>query len=312
MRVDAFLIAFREALEAFLIIGIILSYLHRVKRPELGRWVWAGTVAAALSSLVIAFLLQVVFLSFTMMNAEVYLKVGIMFFASLMLAYMVFWMAEQSRGIRSELEQEIDRHLTAGNFLGLVSLAYFGVLREGIETVFFFAAIGHGDIGAAMASWGALAGFALAGFLCWLMFRSAVRVPLKTFFKVSGVLLLLIAAGLFTQGVSILQDLEILGSLNPKVYDITWFMPEHPVDEQHFIRDTGQHPLIPSQVGVFFKALFGYSAAPSIEEIIAYFGFYALILAGFRLRAAWERRRASKGASKQEESLAPAEPRTAP
>ncbi|HEX6971929.1 MAG TPA: FTR1 family protein [Limnochordia bacterium] len=295
MRVDALLITFREALEALLIVGIILSYLRRTDRTAYSRWIWLGVGLALASSLVVAFLLQVVFVSFTFIAAEIYFKVGIMFIASLLLAHMVLWMAKQSRQVKSELEEALDQHTRAGNLRALVALSYFAVLREGVETVLFLAALGHGDIGAAVSGFGAITGFVLAGALAWMIFRTAVRVPLKLFFRVSGFALLLIAAGLCTQGVGILQDLGVIGSYHPQVFDLTWLMPEHPIDEMHFIRDTGRHPLIPSEVGVFFKALFGYSAAPSIEEIAAYIAFFGGVW-GFE---AWlgrrERQRAAAG-----------------
>lgn len=295
MRVDALLIAFRETLEALLIVGIILSYLQRTRNGRYSRWIWLGVLLALVSSLVAAYFLQVVFVSFAFINAEIYLKIGIMFVASMLLAHMVLWMGKQARQVKSELEEALDKHVSSRNLRGLVAISFFAVLREGIETVFFFAALGQGDIGAAVRGFGALSGVVLACALSWLIFRTAVRVPVKVFFKVSGVFLLLIAAGMFTQGIGILQDLKIMGSSWSPVFDITWLMPEHPVDEAHFIRDMGRHPLIPSQVGIFFKALFGYSAAPSIEEIIAYFGFLGFACGIEALLNRREERRAAAG-----------------
>lgn len=284
MRLDAFLIAFREAFEGFLVVGILWSYLQKIGARRHVRWIWLGTVAAIAASLVVAFLLQVVLVSFRMLNAQIYLKVGIIFFASLMLAYMVLWMGKQAREVRSELEQAVDRHLSTGNLLGLVSLAFSAILREGVETVFFFAAIGQGDIARAVEGWGAISGVVLAGALCAAVFRGSMRVPLRQFFRVSGVLLLLIAAGLFTQGVGVLQDLGLMGSLYPQVYDLNWLLPEHPVDAQHYLRETGREPLLSYHLGTFLKAMFGYSAAPSIEEVAAYLAFYAGVFALLRLR----------------------------
>ncbi len=74
-----------------------------------------------------------------------------------------------------------------------------------------------------------------------------------------------------------LQDLKIIGSVMPHVYDITWFMPEHPIDHEHFVRDTGQEPILSGDVGIFFKALFGYSSMPSLEEVLAYIGYFVVI-----------------------------------
>lgn len=63
----------------------------------------------------------------------------------------------------------------------------------------------------------------------------------------------------------------------PHVYDLTWLLPEHPIDYEHYVRDYGVAPLLPGDVGVFLKALFGYSSMPSLEEVIAYIGYFVVI-----------------------------------
>jgi high-affinity iron transporter len=62
-----------------------------------------------------------------------------------------------------------------------------------------------------------------------------------------------------------------------EVYNIQAMMPEHPNDEAHYIRDTGHHPLINGQIGIFFKAFLGYTHNPSVEEFGVYWGYYLLV-----------------------------------
>jgi len=277
MEFQAFLITFREALEALLIVGIITSYLKRIDKREFTKYVWLGAGLAVFASLGLAMVFQVILDGFAAMGSQQYMKVGIMLVSGALLTQMVFWMAEQSRQISSTVQGKYDKYITAGNVIGMVVHAFLVVVREGVETVFFFAAISHGDIGQAMQSWGALIGIVLAAVVAFLFFRGSMKVSLKTFFKVTGVFIILIAAGLVVQGFAILQDLNVIGSVAPHVYDLTWFMPEHPIDEEHYVRDTGQEPLISGQVGVFLKALFGYSSSPSLEELLIYWGYYVAI-----------------------------------
>lgn len=171
----------------------------------------------------------------------------------------------------------MDQFITAGNVIGMVIHSFLVVLREGVETVFFFAAITHGNIGAAMQGWGATTGIAIAAVVSYLFFKGTMRIPLKTFFKVTGAFIVLIAAGLLVQGISMLQDLNIIGSVMPHVYDLTWLLPEHPIDYEHYLRDHGVAPVFSGEVGVFLKALFGYSSMPSLEEVIAYIGYFVVI-----------------------------------
>lgn len=277
MEIQALLITFREVLEALLIIGVITTYLKRTQKGIYTKYVWLGAGLAVLASIGAAFLFQVVFTSFAAMGSEMYLKIGIMLVSSVLLTQMVFWMAEHSKDLKGHMEGKMGKFVTAGNIVGMVIHSFLVVLREGVETVFFFAAITGGDIGKALEGWGAITGILLAAVVSYFFFKGTMRVPLKTFFKVTGVFIVLIAAGLFVQGISVMQDLKMIGTVIPHVYDITWLLPEHPIDHEHFLRDTGVQPIFSGDVGIFFKALFGYSSMPSIEEIIAYIGYFVAI-----------------------------------
>ncbi|MCL6588158.1 MAG: FTR1 family protein [Anoxybacillus sp.] len=277
MEVQALLITFREVLEALLIVGIITSYLKRVNHTKYTKYVWLGASLAVVASVVVALLFQVVFTGFAAMGSEMYLKISIMFISAILLTQMVFWMAEHSRDMKKNVEGKMDRFITTGNVVGMVIHSFLVVLREGVETVFFFAAITGGNIGAAMQGWGAITGVVIAALVSYIFFKGTMRVPLKTFFQVTGAFIILIAAGLLVQGISMLQDLNIIGSVMPHVYDLTWLLPEHPIDYDHYLRDHGVAPLLSGDVGVFLKALFGYSSMPSLEEVIAYVGYFVVI-----------------------------------
>jgi high-affinity iron transporter len=277
VEIQALLITFREVLEALLIVGIITTYLKRTDNPKYTKYVWLGAALAVLASIGVAMLFQVVFTGFAAMGSEMYLKISIIFISAILLTQMVFWMAEHSKDMKGTMEGKMNAFISTGNVVGMVIHSFLVVLREGVETVFFFAAITGGNIGAAMQGWGAITGLVIAVVVSYFFFKGTMKVPLKTFFKVTGVFIVLIAAGLLVQGISMLQDLKIIGSVIPHVYDITWFLPEHPIDYQHYLRDHGVAPLLSGDVGIFLKALFGYSSMPSIEEVIAYIGYFVTL-----------------------------------
>ncbi|PLR77732.1 iron permease [Bacillus sp. V3-13] len=277
MEIQALLITFREVFEALLIVGIITTYLKRMDNGKYTKFVWLGAGLAVIASVGVAMLFQVVFTGFAAMGSEMYLKVGIMIVSTILLTQMVFWMAKHSRDLKGEMEGKIDRFISAGNIVGMVIHSFLVVLREGVETVFFFAAITGGNIGAAMQGWGAITGAVLAAVVAYIFFKGTMRIPLKTFFRVTGAFIILISAGLLVQAISMMQDLDMIGSVIPHLYDITWFLPEHPIDYSHYLRDHGTAPLLSGEIGIFLKALFGYSSMPSIEEVIAYFGYFAAI-----------------------------------
>lgn len=297
MDFQAFLITFREALEALLIVGVIVAYLTRIGETRWNKWVWLGVFLALLSSYGVALAFQVVFTGFSHMANHIYLTIGILFASSALLTHMILFMAKQGRDVKGDVQVKVAAILTTGSVVNMIVHSYLITLREGVETVFFFAAISQGDIEKAITSWGALFGLIAAIVVAWSFFRGTRRVPLGTFFKITGVFLVLIAAGLFVQGVSMMQDVGKLGTLYRteggeigELYNITWLMPEHPQDYDHYVRDTGVQPLVSGEVGVFMKAFLGYSQNPSVEEFLAYWGYYFVVM--FLL--AWQRKRAAR------------------
>lgn len=281
MNVQAFLITFREALEAILIVGVILTYLTRIGQSRWSKWVWLGVLLALGASYGAALLFQIVLTGYGSMASQIYLKFGIMFVSAGLLTHMILFMTKQSRDFQEEMQAKISRILTVGGVINMVVHSFLVTLREGVETVFFFAAVSGGDISKAISSWGALFGLIAAFVVGLLFFKGTKRIPLGTFFKATSIFLVMIAAGLLVQGVGILQDLGKMGSLyrTPggeigEVYNIISFMPEHPTDETQYTRDTGGKPLINGQVGLFLRAFLGYTHNPSVEEFIIYWLYY--------------------------------------
>lgn len=285
MDLQAFLITFREALEAILIVGVILTYLTRIDQSKWNKWVWVGVLLALAASYGVALVFQILLTGFATMGSQNYLKIGIMLVSCGLLTHMVMFMTQQSRNLQGKVEHKIAAILTVGGAINMVTHSFLVVVREGVETVFFFAAITGGNIQKALESWGALTGLVLAVVIGYLFFKGTKKVKLRTFFRITSVFLMMISAGLFVQAIGIMQDIGIMGSIYRtaggeigEVYNITAFMPEHPQDEGHYIRDTGNEPLINGQVGIFLKAFLGYTQNPSVEEFIFYWGYYLMAL----------------------------------
>lgn len=285
MNMQAFLITFREAMEAILIVGVILTYLKKIGETRWNKYVWVGVVLALIASYGVALLFQVALDGYESMSNQNYLRFGIMLASAALLTHMVLFMKKQNKSYTESVQNKVAVILTAGGVLNMVLHSFLITLREGVETVFFFAAISGGNIQSVLQSWGALLGLAGAGVLGYFVFRGTRRVSLKRYFQVTGVFLMLIAGGLLVQAVGIMQDIGIMGSLYKtaggqiaEVYNIQGFMPEHPSDETHYIRDTGHAPLINGQVGIFFKAFLGYTHNPSLEEFAVYWGYMFFLL----------------------------------
>lgn len=253
-----FLIAFREGLEAVLVVSIILGVLTRVGWHGLKRWVWAGAGLALLTSLLASGLLMLLDWRLEGGGKEVFEGV-MMLTAAGLLTWMIFWMRYHGRALARALATKTETAVQRGGH-ALAALAFFAVVREGLETaLLFIAASLQSARGAALV--GGVLGLGAAIVLGMLLYRASVYVPVGMLFDGTGLLLLLVAAGLVAGGVRELQDAGWL-----------------PIFIEH-LWDTGAVMSETGVLGGLFKALFGYHATPSFLEVLVYFIY--LVLVGF-------------------------------
>jgi len=257
------LLTFREGLEAALIVGIVLGALRKLGRREQGRVVWQGVAAAVVANLAVAAGLNLVGARLEG-PAEKAFESLTMLLAAGVLTWMIFWMQAQSRFIRAWLEADV-RQAIAGSGWGLFGLAFVAVFREGLETALFLTAAAFTTT-VWQTIWGGLLGLAAAIAVGWLIFATTVRLDVRHFFQVTGVLLILFAAGLVAHGVHEFNELGWVPAIIEHVWDTNPILHEKSV---------------PGQV---LKALLGYNGNPSLTEVLAYGTYYAIVLLSLRWR----------------------------
>ncbi len=251
------LITLREGLEAALIVGIVLGVLRKLGHSGHSRPVWIGVAAAVAVSLIAGLALHRLGVALEGRGEEIFEGVT-MFLAAGVLTWMIFWMQRQGRRIQTALEADVRRAVTGGSAWALFVLAFVAVLREGIETALFLTAAAFTTTPAQTLAGGVL-GLAVAVALGWLMFAAGRRLDVRAFFRVTGVLLLLFAAGLLARGVHELQGAALLPTFVEHVWDVN-----------HILNENGT-------VGAFLKALFGYNGDPSLLEAVVYIFYFAVV-----------------------------------
>ena len=256
----SFLITFREGLEAFLLVGILLAYLEKVSALRYRRYVFYGVAAGLLSSLAAAFVFQLVISQFESDYYRSCLQIAVLLFASGMLSYIAIWMQRQARERTAAFQEQLGAHISSGNLLGMVSLSFVAVLREGFEAVFFFSALSFGSEQLSFASGlaGGFAGISAAIAAVYAMLRSSRHVPLAAFFKYTSLLILVIAAGLLGSSINLMQAVGWLPIGLARAFDISFLLG----DQQG--------------LGLFLRALFGYNASPSWLQFAVWVGYLAL------------------------------------
>ncbi|MFN8544298.1 MAG: FTR1 family protein [Candidatus Binatia bacterium] len=251
--IETLLIVWRESLEAALIVGILLTFLARSGETDGIRWVWAGTVAAVLAAVLCAVASNGVVTTLGP-DAQELVQVGILLVAVGVLTWMVLWMHRHARDLRGELHRRAGHALATGRMLGLATIAFAAVFREGVETVLFlWGVVVHrsGTSPMALVAAGAV-GLALAIATAWVFFRGFRFLDLPTFFRATGILLLLVAGGLLTSAANQLIGIGYLPPLVPQVWNSGWL-----------VRDD-------SVVGLLLSALIGYRSRPSLLEVLVF------------------------------------------
>ena len=263
----AFIVALREGIEAALIVSILLAYLKQLGREDHAPLIWGGTAAAIVLSAVVGTVIFAVGAEFEG-TAEQVFEGFVTLTAVVVLTWMIFWMRRQGARLRSELQDKVDTALTTGG-IALAALAFTAVLREGIETaLFLFAAaqgtaVAAGGVGAQIL--GAVLGLGLAVVLGVLLYRGGIRMDLRTFFRVTGVLLIVVAAGLLAYSVHELQEAGWFPFLTATAFDISGALPD----------DAG--------LGAVLRGLIGYNADPTVLEVLAWLG-YLVVVGGLYFR----------------------------
>lgn len=256
----AFLITLREGIEAALIVSILLAYLRKLGRTDRSKLVWWGTAAAVVVSLAVGGVVFSAAGEFEGTAEEVF--EGLVSLSAVgVLTWMIFWMRRQAARIKSELQERVDAALLGGGF-ALASLAFVVVLREGVETaLFLFAtakATAQGAGGAVGQAVGSVLGLGTALVLGYLLYRGGIRLNLRSFFRVTGLLLLVVAAGLFAFSLHELQEAGWLPILTATAYDASAALPDA------------------DGLGSLLRAVVGYNDDPTWLEVLAWAGYLVI------------------------------------
>ncbi|MBI5135824.1 MAG: FTR1 family protein [Nitrospirae bacterium] len=254
----AFLIMLREGVEAALVVGIVLAVLNRMGAGgAYARHVAWGVALAVVASVAFAAVADRVADLFSGAGQEV-LNGAVLFVAAATLTYVVVWV----RAARGRMAAELDgrARVAAARGLGLFTLVFVTVFREGFESVLFLWGVSTaGGAGAADMVAGAVLGLVASLALAWALFAGGRRVPLKGFFDATMVLLVFLAAGMLANAAGFWVAVDWLPALAHQVWDTSRIVPER------------------GALGSALTVLLGYNANPTLMEVSVYGGYLGLI-----------------------------------
>jgi high-affinity iron transporter len=221
--IPTFVITLREGVEAALIVGIIAAFLVKEGRRDALRQMWIGVAIAIALCIGAAAILEAVGQELPQRQQEgLETVVGVI--AVMAVTYMIVWMRRNARGIKAALEGEAASALAAGSTMALVAMAFLAVLREGLETSVFLLAAFQNATDTTAAGSGAVLGLVAAVAIGLGLYRGGVRINLTRFFRVTGVVLVFVAAGLLATSAHTAHEAGWINGLQGQALDLSWLV----------------------------------------------------------------------------------------
>jgi high-affinity iron transporter len=249
----AFLITLREGLEVSLVLAILLGYLVKTGRADRTGAVWTGTAIAVGICLVAGLAFNALVGEFEG-KAEQAIEGCLALAAALVLTWMILWMRKNARNMGGELRSKVDGATTAS---AIMVIAFVATAREGFETVLFLLGAETGSASGAEVVVGGVLGLAVSAVIGVLVYRFGKNIDLRSFFRITGVLLIFFAAGLV--GKAFHEFRELLGLEDGWMFQPMWLI------------ESG--PLANGTVYDFLKGLFGWASDPERIRVFAYFAY---------------------------------------
>ncbi|MGK2880739.1 MAG: iron uptake transporter permease EfeU [Mycobacterium sp.] len=211
------LIGLREGLEAGIVVMILVALLVKSDRRDALRWVWLG-VGAAIVMTIIAFVsFQYSAYTMTTLGAEAIAGVASLI-AVAIVTTMVLWMKRAAAGMSGQLRSEMTKALETGP-LAVVTLSFLAVGREGFETALFM--VGFAEQQTLWPLTGLIIGVLIAAAIAYGLYKGAIQVNLTWFFGVTGIFLIVVAAGILSYGVHACQTVGWLPGGATIAFDAT-------------------------------------------------------------------------------------------
>jgi high-affinity iron transporter len=267
MIVAPTIIAFREGLEAALVIAILLSYVRRTGRSGLRRAVLGGAAVAIAASVVVSLIMGLVWGIFEGTALAVFEGIVVLV-AAFLLTTMILWMWRAGARISTKIEERAEESVTGTRGLGLAMLSIALVLREGVELALFNMALVIQE--GYQVYLGTALGLLIATAIGVAIYKGSLGVSLGALFKWTSLFLVLFAAGMVAYGIHELQEAGLLLIGPAEIWNLN--PPQLP---------DGSYPLLHERgaIGALLKALFGYNGNPSALEVVGYVAYLVLIAA---------------------------------
>lgn len=264
-----YILFLREGLEASLIVSMIFAVLRQLNQMKQARAVWIGVGLALLCSMLSGLLIFNLVHTYADTIGQTIFETCTYLLAVVLLTGMTFWMQQHSRTLKQEIALKAQ---AAGSGFAFGLLAFTFVGREGVETAFFTLALAFQTNGWLLLL-GGLLGLLSSVVLCVLIYRLGYRLDYRLFFRIMGIILLFFAAGLLSDAVQNMQQLDWIRFGMTPLWNTSQFLSES------------------SNIGDLLHSFVGYAEEPTILQGTLYALFLVITCSLFF----WMTRKPSAG-----------------
>jgi FTR1 family protein len=247
-----FIIGLREGVEAALIVGIIATFLNQQGRRDALRLMWVGVGAAITICVVVGVGLEILNQDLPQRQQEM-LETVVGAAAVCIVTFMIVWMRRHARNLSGELRESIGAALAEGSAMALVAMAFFAVIREGLETVVFLLAVFQSSDSGTAGAIGAVLGLASAVLIGAMIYRGGLKLNYSRFFRITGAILVLVAAGLVASTIHTAHEAGWLNAGQTEAMNLSWLV----------VPGTWTSSLL--------TGMLGWQPEPTSAEVIGYF-----------------------------------------
>jgi high-affinity iron transporter len=246
------IIIFREILEIAMIVGVVLAATRGV--PGRALWVGGGFAAGCAGAGLVALFAETISSSLSGMGQE-FFNAAILFMAAIFIGWTALWIRKNARIMTAEL-RKVGHDVVEGKLphYALSLIIGLALLREGSEIVLFiYSMMLSGENVPAIVE-GSIIGLAAGAVVGTMLYYGLLKIPARYVLRVTSWLLFLLVSGLASQGVGYLSAAGYFADLSQQIWNTSWLLADNSI------------------VGKTLHTLVGYTARPTLIQLIVYVG----------------------------------------
>jgi high-affinity iron transporter len=246
------LVVFRECLEIALLLGVILAVTKQLAKSRI--YIIAGVMLGTVSAALFAFFTRSITVAFSGLGDEIF-NSGIILLTVTLIGWTIVWMQGYGIKIKQNLN-DLSVKISSGDssYIMLVLIVAATILREGMEIIILVYSISSVEIiDSNSYLLGLIIGIVSGLTLGVIIYLGLIKIVNQQYiFRISSILLMLVASGFAAEAAGILSSSGIITILSDQLWDSSWLISDRSI------------------YGKFLKMITGYIARPNGLQVVFY------------------------------------------